>query len=153
MTPQQQHNHHNRGRRRRKWSPRASQDALRPTPTHHIDRGRSPEQADMFFVGIEGPTPHKTLRCCGGASPLEQRSILRGIHRINPTPKHIRLLGGLSPINPMCRRVRLARELDSRGQFPPAAIMVRLVVVCRCGPGPVLTGTLAYNISLESSCK
>ncbi len=61
VTPQQQHNHHNHGRRRRKWSPRASQDALRPAPMHHIDRGRSPEQADMFFVGIEGPMPLKTL--------------------------------------------------------------------------------------------
>ena len=94
MTPQRQHNHHNHGRRRRKWSPRASQDALRPAPMQHIDRGRSPEQAGVLFV--IGHMPLKTLRCCGGTSSLEQRSVLRGMHPINPTPKHICLLGGLS---------------------------------------------------------
>jgi len=67
---------------------------------------------------------------------LEQRSVLRGIHRINPTPKHIRLLGGLSPINPTRQRTRLALEWDSRGPFPPAAIMVGLVVVCSVHAAP-----------------
>ena len=53
MTPQRQHNHHNHGRRRQKWSPTASQDALPPAPMRHIDRGRSPEQAGVLFVGID----------------------------------------------------------------------------------------------------
>ena len=43
----------NHGRRRQKWSPRASQDALRPTLTRRIDRGQPPEQAGMLFVGVD----------------------------------------------------------------------------------------------------
>jgi hypothetical protein len=99
----------------------------------------------MLFVGLIGRMPLKTLRCCGGASSLEQRSVLRGIHPINPTPKHIRLLGGLSPINPTCQRARLALDWNSRGPFLPAAIMVGLVVAAQ--PRTVLTGTLhiTYN--------
>ena len=42
---------------------------------------------------------------------------------------NIRLLGGLSPINPTRRRARLALEWDSRGPFPPVAVLVGLVVV------------------------
>jgi len=112
-----------------------------------------PSKRICFLWGLIGHMPLKMLRCCGGASSLEQRSVLRGIHPINPTPKHIRLLGGLSPINPTRRRTRLALEWDSRGPFPPAAIMVGLVVVCSAQPRTVLTGTLAYHTSLESSCK
>jgi len=63
---------------------------------------------------------------------------LRGIHPINPTPKHIRLLRGLSPINPTRRRTKLALEWDSRGTFPPAAIMVGLVVVCSAQPSHIV---------------
>ena len=62
VTPLRQHNHHNHGRRRRKWSPRASQDDLYPTPTHWIDRGQPLEQANMLFVGSEGCMPLKTLK-------------------------------------------------------------------------------------------
>ena len=112
-----------------------------------------PSTRVCFLWGLIGNMPLKTLRCCGGTSSLEQRSVLRGICPINPTSKHIRLLGGLSPINPTRQHARLALKWDSRGPFPPAAIMVGLVVVCSVQPRPVLTGTLAYHTSLESSCK
>jgi len=112
-----------------------------------------PSKRICFLWGLIGHMPLKTPQCCGGASSLEQRSVLRGIHPINPTPKHILLLGGLSPINLTRRRTRLALEWDSRGPFPPVAIMVGLVVVCSAQPQRVLTGTLAYHTSLESSCK
>jgi hypothetical protein len=109
----------------------------------------------MLFVGIDRAYgPFKTLQCCDGASSLEQRSVLRGIvHSINPTPKHILLLGGLSPINPMCQQARLALEWDSRGPFPPAAIMVGLVVVSSCTDPDGVDRNPAYHISLELSCK
>ena len=112
-----------------------------------------PSKRVCFLWGLIGHMPLKTLRCCGGTSSLEQRSVLRGMHPINPTPKHIRLLGGLSPINPTRQHAKLALEWDCRGLFPPATIMVGLVVCVACSPGPVLTGTLAYHTSLEPSCK
>ncbi len=50
-----------------------------------------PSKRICFLWGLIGHMPLKTLWCCGGASSLEQRSVLRGIHPINPTPKHIRV--------------------------------------------------------------
>ena len=66
--------------------------------------------------------------------------------------------GGNGPLEPLRMPYVIGAqdwilEWDSRGQFPPAAIMVGLVVVYSARPGPVLTGTLAYYISLELSCK
>ena len=87
-----------------------------------------PSKRICFLWGLIGCIPLKTIQCCGDASPLEQRSVLRGKHPINTSPNHIRLLGGLSPINPIRRRARLALEWDSRGPFPPAAILVGLVI-------------------------
>ena len=97
-----------------------------------------PSKRVCFLWGLIWHMPLKTIRCCGGTSSLEQRSVLRGMHPINPTTKHIRLLGGLSPINPTRQQAKLALESDSRGLFPPAAIMVGLVVCVACSPGPVL---------------
>jgi hypothetical protein len=77
----------------------------------------------------------KTLRCCGDASLPEQRSALRAINTLNPPPKYICKLGGLSPIH--SKRWLEAQGLmwGARGPFPPAATMVVAVVspVVFCG--------------------
>ena len=87
-----------------------------------------PSKRICFLWGVIGCMALKTLRCCGGASSPEQRSVLRAINPTTPHKKHIRLLGGLSPIDPTRRRARLCLALVSRGPFPPAAVMVGLVV-------------------------
>ena len=98
-----------------------------------------PSKRICFLWGVIGCMALKTLRCCGGASSPEQRSVLRAINPTTPHKKHIRLLGGLSPIDPTRRRARLCLALVSRGPFPPAAVMVGLVVaptaVDYCSPG------------------
>ena len=157
MTPQRQHNHHNHGRRRQKWSP-AVQPCRMPYVPLQCDiliKDDPPSKRVCFLWGLIWHMPLKTIRCCGGTSSLEQRSVLRGMHPINPTPKHIRLLGGLSPINPTRQHAKLALEWDCRGLFPPATIMVRLVIGVHSSYSskPVLTGTLAYHTLLELSCK
>ena len=133
MTPLRQHNHHNHGRRRRKWSPRASQNALRPAPTRHIDRGQSPEQADMLVVGIDrayAPQNARMLWRCIAAGTKER---LRGIRPINH-PLSTFLARGIVLDQSDASARGLALDWDSRCPFPPAAIMVGLVVVCCCHP-------------------
>ena len=71
----------------------------------------------------------KTLRCCGNASLPEQRSALRAIDTLNPSPKkNIRKPGGLSPIHSKRRRGTQALMWGARGLFLPAAAMVVVVV-------------------------
>jgi hypothetical protein len=70
----------------------------------------------------------KTLRCCGNASSPEQRSALRAINTLNPPPKYIHKLGGLSPIDSKRRRGAQGLMWGARGPFPPAAAMVVAVV-------------------------
>jgi hypothetical protein len=71
----------------------------------------------------------KTLRCCANASLQEQRSTLRAIHTLNPPPKYIRKLGGLSPIHSMHQRGAQGLMWGAtRGPFPRAAAMVVAVV-------------------------
>ena len=153
MTPQRQHNHHNHGRRRRKWSPRASQNALRPAPTRHIDRGRSPEQADMLVVGIDrayAPQNARMLWRCITAGTKER---LRGIRPINHPPKHFACSGDCPR---SIRRVG-ARDwllIGTLGaHFRQRRSWSGWLLCVVATPGPELTGTLAYYISLESSCK
>ena len=98
------------GLRRRKRAPRAPPEALRPVPMHWTDRGSPPNMQICFLGGAIGFMTLKMLRCCGDASLLQKMSILRVIGPISP-PKNIRLLGGLSPINPKCWRERLAFAL------------------------------------------
>ena len=76
----------------------------------------------------------KMLLGFGDDAPPLLQSVLRAMHTITPHKKHIRLLGGLSPINPTRRRARLALEWDSRGPLSPAAVKVGLVVVCSVQP-------------------
>jgi hypothetical protein len=71
----------------------------------------------------------KTLQCCGDASLPEQRSASRAIHTLNPPPKYIRKLGGLSPIHLMHRRGAQGLVWGARGPFLPAAAMVVAVVM------------------------
>jgi hypothetical protein len=71
----------------------------------------------------------KTLQCCGNASLPEQRSALRAIHTLNPPPKYIRKLRGLSPIHSMHWRGAKGLMWGARGPFPPAAAMVVAVVM------------------------
>jgi hypothetical protein len=54
----------------------------------------------------------------------EQMSTLRAIHTLNPPPKYIPKLGGLSPIHSMHWRGAQGLMWGARGPFPPAAAMV-----------------------------
>jgi hypothetical protein len=89
----------NHGRRWQKWPPSAPHEALPSTPTHRMDGQQPPEQVDIILGGVEGVYVPPTLRCCGDASSLEQRSASRVIHTLNPPKNYIRKLGGLSPIH------------------------------------------------------
>ena len=80
-----------------------------------------------FLWGVAGCMTLKTLRCCGGASSLEQGSVLRAIHPTISHEMHTRLLGGLSSINPMHWRARLHLAWVFRAPSLAAA-MVGLVV-------------------------
>ncbi len=71
----------------------------------------------------------KTLLCCGDASLPEQTSTLRAIHTLNPPPKYILKLGGLSPIHSMRQRGAQGLIKGARGQFLPVAAMVEAVVM------------------------
>ncbi len=71
----------------------------------------------------------KTLRYCGNASLPEQKSALRAIHTLNPPPKYIRKLGGLSPIHSMHQRGAQGLMWGARGPFLPAAAMVVAVAM------------------------
>ena len=153
MTPQRQHNHHNHGRRRRKWSPRASQNALRPAPTRHIDRGRSPEQADMLVVGIDRAYAPQNARMLWRCITAGTKKRLRGIRPINHPPKHFACSGDCPR---SIRRVG-ARDwllIGTLGaHFRQRRSWSGWLLCVVATPGPVLTGTLAYYISLELSCK
>ena len=87
-----------------------------------------------FRGGWECMWPLKIPQCCGDASSLEQRSILRAMHPLNPHKKHIRLLRGLFLINFMHWCTRLGFLLVSRAPYLLTAIMVGLVVVSGCSP-------------------
>jgi hypothetical protein len=71
----------------------------------------------------------KTLQCCGDLSSPEQRSALRSINTLNPPPKYIRKLGGLSPIHSTHRQGAQGLMWGARGAFLPAAAMVVAVVM------------------------
>ncbi len=107
-------------------------------PTRRIDRGRSPKQADMLLEGwVIGCMAFRALLCSNNASLPEQRSALRAIDPSPPHKKHIRLRGGLSPINPTHRRGMQGLLWASRGLFLPAVAMVGLVIVLRTAvPSP-----------------
>jgi hypothetical protein len=77
----------------------------------------------------------KTLRCCGDASLLEQRSALRAINTLNPPKKYICKLGGLSPIHSKRRHEAQGLMWGTRGPFPPVATIVVAVMtpVVFCG--------------------
>ena len=95
VTPLRQHNdHHNHGRRQRKWSPRASEDDLCPAPMRRIDRGQPLEQANMLFVGSEGCMPLKMLLCFGDDAPPLHQSVLRAIHPSLPPESIFACSGG-----------------------------------------------------------
>ena len=94
-----------------------------------------------------GNTTITTMAPVGGNGPLEPlRTPYVPLQRViliedDPPSKRICFLWGLIGCVPLktlgcCggpRRARLALEWDSRGQFPPAAIMAGLVVlVCCC---------------------
>ena len=93
---------HNHGCQRRQWAPRASQQAFQPAPMPPLDREATPSKRIYNFVGIKGGVwPPKMLQCCSDASSLpKQRSALRAIDPLNPRKNYIRLLGGMSSINP-----------------------------------------------------
>ena len=135
---QQQPSNHGRHRQKRA-PPRAPQEAFRPDPTRRINRGRYPEQADMLFVGGDRVYGPQNAPMLWRRITPEQGSVLRGIHPTNSHKKHTRLLGGLSLINTMRRRVRLCLAWVSRGPYLAAAAMVGLVVaptaVDYCSPG------------------
>ena len=85
-------------------APRVSQDALQPMRMHQFDRGQPPEQADMLFVGgyrVYGPQ-NALMQWRRIIAETQER--FEGHTPFTPHKKHIRLLGGLSPINPTRRR-------------------------------------------------
>ncbi len=87
----------------------------------------------LFLWGLRWSVALKMLRCCGDASSLEQRSMLRAIDPLKP-PKHICLLGGMSPINPMHQCLKFCLLWGAREYFHSMAVTVWLVVVYGCLP-------------------
>ncbi len=131
MANGQQHTHHH-SRRRQKWPPSTTLKAKKNAMTHLIDGGRCPEQANMLFSGNEPvSSPQNTLMARQDSSPssLHHRSFLRALDRHIAGEKQIRLLGALSPINPMHMRLKLDFICGGRGPFPGATAMVVVLVV------------------------
>jgi hypothetical protein len=127
----QQHPHHH-GRRRQKCPPSATWKAKNPAMTRLIDEGRCPEQANMLFSGHEPFwSPQNTSMARQDSSPslLHHWSILRALDQLIAGEKHICLLGALSPINPMCMRLKLDLICGSRGPFLGVTAMVVVLVV------------------------
>jgi hypothetical protein len=69
---------------------------------------------------------------------------------LNPSKKHIGLLGGLSSINPMHWRRTKGPMRGARGPFPPAGAMVGIVVVGQIGKG-LQTANLSSNSTVRTS--
>jgi hypothetical protein len=67
---------------------------------------------------------------------------------LNPSKKRIGLLGGASSINPMSWRMMKGLMRGARGQFPPAAAMVVIVVV-----GQIGIGLQTANLSNDSTVR
>ena len=124
VTSDRSHNSQDHGLRRRKSAPRVPQEAFRPAPMRRTVWGQPPEQANMLFCGGIELMALKMLVCYGDASSPHHRSILWATNPITPHKKYVRLLGGLSPIRPTCRRRSQGLLWASRGRFPPAAMMV-----------------------------
>jgi hypothetical protein len=61
-------------------------------------------------------------------------SVLRAINSLNSPKKHIRLLGGLSPIHSTHRHGAQGLMWGARGPFPPAVAMVGYGCVGWCWP-------------------
>ncbi len=127
----QQHPHHH-GRRRQKWPPNATFKAKKPATTRLIDGGRCPEQANMLFSGnepVSSPQNAPMARRDSSPSSLHHRSVLRALDRLIAGEKQIRLLGALSPINPMHMHLKLDFICGGRGPFPGATAVVVVLVV------------------------
>jgi hypothetical protein len=88
-----------------------------------------PSKRIIFFGLLRVCMALKTLQCCGNASLPEERSPFRAIHTLNPPPKYIRKLGGLSPIHLMRQRGAQGLMWGARGPNPLAAAMVVAVVM------------------------
>jgi hypothetical protein len=66
----------------------------------------------------------KALLCSGDDELPQHWSVLRAIYTLNSPQNYIRLLVGLSPIHTMRQRGVQGLMWGTRGQFPPAAVMV-----------------------------
>jgi hypothetical protein len=131
MANGQQHPHRH-GCRRRKWPPSATLKAKKNAMMRLIDGGRCPEQANMLFSGnepVSSPQNAPMARRDSSPSLLHHRSVLRALDQLIAGEKQIRLLGALSPINPMHMRLKLDFICGGRGPFPGATAMVVLLVV------------------------
>ncbi len=97
--------------------------------------GREPSKATTYFIfdflfPFNSPSGAKiqllwsmalkTLQCCGDSSSLEQRSTLRAIQTLNPPPKYIHKLRGLSSIHSKHWRGVQGLMWGARGPFLPA---------------------------------
>ena len=83
----------------------------------------------------------------------ETQERFEGHTPFTPHKKHICLLGGLFPINPTRRRVRLDFNLTLGAHFCQRRSWSGWLLCVARSPGGVENETLAYHISLESSFK
>ena len=100
-------------------------------PTHLVDQGWSPEQADILFVGgegvLDGPwnSPSPMCGCTSSCSWCRNKVVERFEGhwpcQEEPPKNHIE---GLSPINPVCQHTWVSRALYSSAAAAAAAIML-----------------------------
>jgi hypothetical protein len=74
----------------RKWPPSATHEALHSAPACQMDGQQLPEQADIFFGGVEGvygpQNAPMLLRCIIAGT----KELLRVIHTLDPPQNYIR---------------------------------------------------------------
>jgi hypothetical protein len=85
----------------------------------------------LFFSNELVSSPQNALMARQDSSPslLHCRSVLRALDRLIAGEKQIRLLGALSPINPMHMCLKLDFICGGRRPFPRATAMVVVFVV------------------------
>jgi hypothetical protein len=114
-------------------------EALRPTPTHQMDGGQPPNQADIVLGAVEGVYGPQNTPILWQCALSEQRSTLRAIHTLNNPKNYTHLLRGLSPIHLMHRQGAQGLMWGAMGSLPPAAAMV-IVVATSPAAFPLATG-------------
>jgi hypothetical protein len=93
-----------------------------------MDGRQLPKQGDIILGAVEGVYSRENTPMLWQCIIARTKEHFEGIHTLNPCPKHICKLGGLSFIHAKQQHGAQSLMWGARGPFPPAVAMVVAVV-------------------------